>query len=72
MNTFKPNFVIPKRYDRLFILWNGSFRYFINADKNGITQIQWGECQPHDNGMVLDWIHETIERIRFECGPCKK
>jgi hypothetical protein len=67
MNAIQPNFIIPADYERVFGLRINGLIYLIFVDRGGIYQGQVGECEPCRQGDVLDWIHETIERIRWEC-----
>lgn len=70
MNATPVNFKIPDDYDRLFMLMIGEFKYIIVADKE---EIKSGSIEKTDNeSAVLDFIEESISRVRYECEKLEK
>ena len=65
----KPNFEIPKDYERLFMLFNErGWKCVIVADHNGIhCRELGGPPSDEEQSLCLDWIAEVICGIRAEC-----
>ena len=65
-----PNFRIPKGYRRRFLFSTpkGRFWHEIVADEDGIHTRTRGHAGAVTNSRCLDWIQESIERVRFECS----
>lgn len=68
MRTIDCNFKIPKRYQKLFTLVIGDFKYVIIVEGGKIHSGQIGETKPEYDNDVLDFIAGSICRVRHDCG----
>lgn len=62
------NCKIPKKYHRLFVLFLESSRHDLDVSQKGIYMKSEGVEIPGDRGTVLDWIRESVIRVRGELG----
>lgn len=70
MTEIPTNFKIPKKYARTFVFLTPKVRVVISTQDGSLLM---GDMRRRgkkrmDDSMALDWIHETIEQIRWECG----
>lgn len=71
MLSIGSNFVIPAGYRKVFIFGEkrGGFRHILVFDEHGIRTISDGEPESAlVQSRCLDWVQETIERVRKEVG----
>ncbi len=64
------NFTIPKGYQVRFVFrgQRGVLRV-ARAGRRKLRFEQTGSFSPVEQSMALDWIQETVERMRFESRP---
>ena len=68
--SIKPNFKIPRSYKSVFRFYCPTFTYSIFTKNGKICAHGEGDenaFDPTENSLCLDFIHESIERIRWEC-----
>lgn len=63
----EPNFKIPATYSKFFCLGIGDFKYVIIVEDGKILSGQIGVEPASIQSKVLDYIEETMARIRYEC-----
>lgn len=63
------NFKIPAKYSRQFIFSTRKVRVVIlvKNKKLGMADMRLKGKRRRDDSQALDWIHETMENIRYEC-----
>lgn len=62
------NFKIPKGYRRTFYLEDGEDKMRITISKEKGMRLEQFGPNTGNTSLKLDWIEESIERIRFEVG----
>ena len=68
MNRSIPtNFTIPKDYTRRFVFRgrNGILRIY-RGGRRRLNIDEAGVIYPDENSAALDWIHESVEIMRWE------
>lgn len=69
MTQIPANFKIPKRYHRTFQLHVGGGLLRISVSgKDGIRIGEAGNIKREHFSATLDWIQESIEKVRIDCG----
>jgi hypothetical protein len=67
------NFNIPKGYDRLFLLEIEGHKLVITvAGKRSLFVGKQGSIPDQYQSQVFDWIQESVEQIRMDCGADKE
>lgn len=68
--TIPTNFAIPKDYTKRFVFRgeNGMIRIY-RAGKRKLRIDEAGVISEQEQSAALDWIHESVERMRFESEP---
>lgn len=68
MNSIKPNFKVPLKYHRHFVLIVDHSRHEIEVSCSGFQLKSDGVLFQNEHCIIMDWIQESIMQVRMEIG----